>query len=122
MFLIDIEQNNRLNLIFHLLFLERNHDYSETDLTSEMWKKNRDRGDVLAEALKTMLWDGRQHDMQRAAAFIKRLATFSLSFGTAEAMSGTPLRLQFLSGVKLGITSGSSKAWLKLKLQPVRLL
>jgi nucleolar complex protein 3 len=64
-----------------------------------MCEKIRDRGEVLAEALKTMLWDGRQHDMQRAAAFIKRLATFSLSFGTAEAMSGILFRWQFLSGV-----------------------
>jgi len=49
---------------------------------------NRDRGEVLAEALKTMLWEGKQHDMQRAAAFIKRLATFTLSFGSSEAMAG----------------------------------
>ncbi|EHA8590793.1 putative nucleolar complex protein 3 [Cocos nucifera] len=34
-----------------------------------------------------MLWEGKQHDMQRAAAFIKRLATFSVSFGSAEAMA-----------------------------------
>ncbi|XP_020571327.1 nucleolar complex protein 3 homolog isoform X2 [Phalaenopsis equestris] len=47
----------------------------------------RDRGDVLAEALKTMLWEGKQHDMHRAAAFIKRLATFALSFGSSEAMA-----------------------------------
>ncbi|XP_072978167.1 nucleolar complex-associated protein 3 [Typha angustifolia] len=51
------------------------------------YRPDRDRGEVLAEALKTMLWEGRQHDMQRAAAFIKRLATFSLSFGSAEAMA-----------------------------------
>lgn len=44
---------------------------------------------MLAEALKTMLWEGKQHDMQRAAAFIKRLATFTLSFGSAEAMAGS---------------------------------
>ncbi|PKU71463.1 nucleolar complex protein 3 homolog [Dendrobium catenatum] len=47
----------------------------------------RDRGDVLAEALKTMLWEGKQHDMQRAAAFVKRLATFALSFGSSEGMA-----------------------------------
>ncbi|KAK8923962.1 hypothetical protein KSP39_PZI019540 [Platanthera zijinensis] len=47
----------------------------------------RDRGDVLAEALKTMLWEGKQHDMHRAAAFVKRLATFSLSFGSPEALA-----------------------------------
>lgn len=57
---------------------------------------SRDRGEVLAEALKTMLWEGKQHDMQRAAAFIKRLATFSLSFGSAEAMAGYSSFLIFL--------------------------
>lgn len=46
-----------------------------------------DQGAVLAEALKIMLCEGRQHDMQRAAAFIKRLATFSLCYGSAEAMA-----------------------------------
>lgn len=48
----------------------------------------RDKGEVLTEALKIMLCDDRQHDMQRAAAFIKRLATFSLCFGSAESMAG----------------------------------
>lgn len=43
---------------------------------------------MLAEALKIMLCVDRQHDMQRAAAFIKRLATFSLCFGSAESMAG----------------------------------
>ena len=38
-----------------------------------------------------MLCEGKQHDMQRAAAFIKRLATFSLCFGHPEAMSGQSL-------------------------------
>ena len=51
--------------------------------------KSRDEGEVLAEALKIMLCDDRQHDMQKAAAFIKRLATFSLCFGSAESMAGT---------------------------------
>lgn len=51
------------------------------------YRPNRDRGEVLAEALKVMLWEGKQHDMQRAAAFVKRLATFTLSFGSAEAMA-----------------------------------
>lgn len=51
------------------------------------YRPGRDRGEVLAEALKTMLWEGKQHDMQRAAAFIKRLATFALSCGSAEAMA-----------------------------------
>lgn len=49
---------------------------------------NRDRGEVLTEALKIMLCDDRQHDMQKAAAFVKRLATFSLCFGSAESMAG----------------------------------
>ena len=53
---------------------------------------SRDQGEVLAEALKMMLCDDRQHDMQKAAAFVKRLATFSLCFGSAEAMAG---RLSF---------------------------
>lgn len=47
-----------------------------------------DQVEVLAEALKIMLCEGRQHDMQRAAAFIKRLATFSLCYGSAEALAG----------------------------------
>lgn len=51
------------------------------------YRPGRDEGEVLAEALKIMLCDDRQHDMQRAAAFIKRLATFSLCFGCAESMS-----------------------------------
>ncbi|KAL5977037.1 hypothetical protein ACLOJK_021375 [Asimina triloba] len=46
------------------------------------------QGEILAEALKIMLCEGRQHDMQRAAAFIKRLATFSLCFSSAEAIAG----------------------------------
>ncbi|KAG6499254.1 nucleolar complex protein 3 homolog isoform X1 [Zingiber officinale] len=51
------------------------------------YRPDRDQGEVLAEALKIMLCEGKQHDMQRAAAFIKRLATFSLSYGSAEAMA-----------------------------------
>ncbi|KAL7088307.1 hypothetical protein ACP275_13G120100 [Erythranthe tilingii] len=51
------------------------------------YRPGRDQGDVLAEALKIMLCDDRQHDMQRAAAFIKRLASFSLCFGSAESMA-----------------------------------
>ncbi|KAL6841370.1 hypothetical protein ACP4OV_028888 [Aristida adscensionis] len=51
------------------------------------YRPDRDRGEVLADALKTLLWEGRQQDMLRAAAFIKRLATFALSFGSAEAIA-----------------------------------
>ncbi|MQM01362.1 hypothetical protein Taro_034113 [Colocasia esculenta] len=51
------------------------------------YRPDRDQGDILAEALKTMLCEGKQHDMHRAAAFIKRLATFSLCFGPAESMA-----------------------------------
>ncbi|KAJ0975816.1 hypothetical protein J5N97_017781 [Dioscorea zingiberensis] len=51
------------------------------------YRPDRDKGEVLAEALKTLLWEGKQHDMQRAAAFIKRLATFSLCYGSAESMA-----------------------------------
>ncbi|GFZ12632.1 binding protein [Actinidia rufa] len=48
---------------------------------------SRDQGEILAEALKIMLCDDRQHDMQCSAAFIKCLATFSLCFGSAESMA-----------------------------------
>lgn len=51
------------------------------------YRPGRDQGEVLAEALKIMLCDDRQHDMQKAAAFVKRLATFSLSIGSAESMA-----------------------------------
>ncbi|EPS63176.1 hypothetical protein M569_11611, partial [Genlisea aurea] len=51
------------------------------------YRPERDQGEVLAEALKIMLCDDRHHDMQRAAAFIKRLSSFSLCFGSAEAMA-----------------------------------
>lgn len=51
------------------------------------YRPGRDQGEVLAEAMKVMLCDDRQHDMQRAAAFIKRLASFSLCFGAAESMA-----------------------------------
>lgn len=51
------------------------------------YRPGRDQGEVLAEALKMMLCNDRQHDMQKAAAFIKRLATFSLCFESAESMA-----------------------------------
>ncbi|XVF79546.1 hypothetical protein PTKIN_Ptkin14bG0231800 [Pterospermum kingtungense] len=51
------------------------------------YRPGRDQGEVMAEALKIMLCDDRQHDMQKAAAFVKRLATFSLCFGSAESMA-----------------------------------
>ncbi|XP_065864961.1 nucleolar complex-associated protein 3 [Euphorbia lathyris] len=51
------------------------------------YRPGRDNGEVLAEALKIMLCQDRQHDMQKAAAFAKRLATFSLCFGSAECMA-----------------------------------
>lgn len=35
-----------------------------------------------------MLCDDKQHDMQKTAAFIKRLATFSLCVGSADSMAG----------------------------------
>ncbi|KAI5067225.1 hypothetical protein GOP47_0017753 [Adiantum capillus-veneris] len=52
-------------------------------------KGSRDEHDglVLAEALQVMLWESRQHDMQRVAAFIKRLAAEALHLGPAEAIS-----------------------------------
>lgn len=51
------------------------------------YRPDRDHGEVLADALKTLLWEGKQQDMLRAAAFIKRLSTFALSFGPAEAIA-----------------------------------
>ncbi|GJY38211.1 nucleolar complex protein 3 [Tanacetum coccineum] len=56
----------------------------------------RDQGEVLAEALKIMLCDDRQHDMQRAAAFIKCLASFSLCFGATESMAALVTLKQLL--------------------------
>ncbi|XP_057818139.2 nucleolar complex-associated protein 3 isoform X2 [Cryptomeria japonica] len=50
-------------------------------------KPERDsHGQALSEALQIMLCEVRQHDMQRVAAFTKRLASLSLHFGSAEAM------------------------------------
>ncbi|KAK8545849.1 hypothetical protein V6N13_067111 [Hibiscus sabdariffa] len=60
------------------------------------YKPGRDQGEVLAEALKVMLCDDRQHDMQKAAAFVKRLATFSLCFGSAESMAALVTLKQLL--------------------------
>ncbi|CAH8330214.1 unnamed protein product [Eruca vesicaria subsp. sativa] len=51
------------------------------------YRPGRDSGEVLAESLKIMLCDDRHQDMQKAAAFVKRLATFALCFGCAESMS-----------------------------------
>uniref|UniRef100_A0A2P2JZB5 Uncharacterized protein MANES_14G011200 n=3 Tax=Rhizophora mucronata TaxID=61149 RepID=A0A2P2JZB5_RHIMU len=51
------------------------------------YRPGRDKGEVLTEALRIMLCEDRQHDMQKAAAFVKRLATFSLCFGSAESMA-----------------------------------
>ncbi|KAM7269130.1 hypothetical protein ACFE04_024627 [Oxalis oulophora] len=60
------------------------------------YRPGRDQGEVLAEALKIMLCDDRQHDMQKAAAFVKRLATFSLCFGSAESMAALVTLRQLL--------------------------
>ncbi|XP_068654805.1 nucleolar complex-associated protein 3 isoform X2 [Aristolochia californica] len=57
------------------------------NLLIEYNPERENQGEVVAEALKIMLCEGRQHDMQRAAAFVKRLATFCLCFGSAEAMA-----------------------------------
>lgn len=51
------------------------------------YRPGRDQGELLAEAFKIMLCDDRQHDMQKTAAFVKRLATFSLCVGSADAMA-----------------------------------
>lgn len=53
---------------------------------------------VLAQALQVMLWENRQHDMQRAAAFLKRLSTVSLHLGPAECMAGMDLKLHQVTG------------------------
>ncbi|KAI9116384.1 hypothetical protein K1719_012551 [Acacia pycnantha] len=51
------------------------------------YRPGRDEGEVLAEALKMMLCEDKQHDMQKTAAFIKRLATISVCFGSPESMA-----------------------------------
>ncbi|XP_054814559.1 nucleolar complex-associated protein 3 [Prosopis cineraria] len=51
------------------------------------YKPGRDQGVVLAEALKIMLCEDKQHDMQKTAAFIKRLTAISLCFGSPESMA-----------------------------------
>ncbi|XP_075481678.1 nucleolar complex-associated protein 3 isoform X2 [Primulina tabacum] len=70
-------QSETLSAVFQTFFRILKHSVQPVD-----------EGEVLTEALKIMLCDDRQHDMQRAAAFIKRLATFSLFFGSAESMAG----------------------------------
>ncbi|CAN1852829.1 Nucleolar complex-associated protein 3 [Linum perenne] len=65
------------------------------------YRPGRDQGEVLTEALKIMLCDDRHHDMQKAAAFAKRLATFSLCSGSAEAMAAlVTVRHLLLKNVK----------------------
>lgn len=65
------------------------------------YRPGRDQGEVLAEAFKIMLCDDRHHDMQKAAAFVKRLATFSLTFGSAESMAAlVTVRHLLLKNVK----------------------
>ncbi|XP_010531985.1 PREDICTED: nucleolar complex protein 3 homolog [Tarenaya hassleriana] len=65
------------------------------------YRPGRDQGEVLAEALKIMLCDERHQDMAKAAAFVKRLATFSLCFGCAESMSAlVTVKLLLLKNVK----------------------
>jgi len=54
---------------------------------------------VFAEALQVMLWDNRQHDMQRAAGFLKRLSTLALHLAPAEAMAGMRFGVILLSEV-----------------------
>ncbi|KAH9603623.1 hypothetical protein KSS87_006508 [Heliosperma pusillum] len=65
------------------------------------FRPGRDQGEVLAEALKIMLCDDRQHDMQRAAAFIKRLSTSTLCFASAESMAAlVTVRSLLLKNIK----------------------
>jgi nucleolar complex protein 3 len=77
-------------IILGLIFLELAYVVIKLSCTIEILLSvtSRDHGEVLADALKTLLWEGKQQDMLRAAAFIKRLATFALSFGSAEAIAG----------------------------------
>ncbi|KAL5649265.1 hypothetical protein ACJX0J_040074, partial [Zea mays] len=56
------------------------------NLILECWGPS-DHDEVLVDALKTLLWEGKQQDMLRVAAFIKHLATFALSFGSGEAIT-----------------------------------
>ncbi|KAF2317675.1 hypothetical protein GH714_039542 [Hevea brasiliensis] len=42
------------------------------------YRPGRDEGEVLAEAFKIMLCEDGQHDVQKAAAFVKLLVTFSV--------------------------------------------
>ncbi|XP_042949209.1 nucleolar complex protein 3 homolog isoform X2 [Carya illinoinensis] len=72
-------QSETLSAVFETYFRILKHSVQP--------KASRDQGGVLAEALKMMLCEDRQHDMQKAAAFVKRLATFSLCFGSAESMA-----------------------------------
>ncbi|KAK8490947.1 hypothetical protein V6N13_031781 [Hibiscus sabdariffa] len=60
------------------------------------YRPGRDQGEVLADALKIMLCDDRQHDMQKAAASVKHLATFSLCFRSAESMAALVTLKQLL--------------------------
>lgn len=46
-----------------------------------------------------MLWDNRQHDMQRAAGFLKRLSTLALHLAPAEAMAGMKSQCRFAVGI-----------------------
>jgi len=77
-------------IILGLIFLELAYVVIKLSCSIEILLSftSRDHGEVLADALKTLLWEGKQQDMLRAAAFIKRLATFALSFGSAEAIAG----------------------------------
>ncbi|KAL2653880.1 hypothetical protein R1flu_022008 [Riccia fluitans] len=59
------------NLLFHTTFV------SEGERS----------GQIVAEALQAMLWEGRHTDMQRAAAFVKRLSTLALHLDSAEAIA-----------------------------------
>lgn len=86
--IIKVESYSEVFLMTNLEIILSQRASFMTDGCDVLSIQSRDQGEVLAEALKTMLCDGRQHDMQRAAAFIKRLATFSLCFGSAESFAG----------------------------------
>eukprot|EP00252_Welwitschia_mirabilis_P011572 TRINITY_DN25857_c0_g1_i1.p1 TRINITY_DN25857_c0_g1~~TRINITY_DN25857_c0_g1_i1.p1 ORF type:complete len:838 (+),score=199.89 TRINITY_DN25857_c0_g1_i1:191-2704(+) len=57
------------------------------NLLLECQPEREDQGQPLAEALQIMLCEGRQHDMQRVAAFVKRLSSLSLHYASAEAIT-----------------------------------
>ncbi|KAI4323214.1 hypothetical protein L6164_022838 [Bauhinia variegata] len=88
------------------------------------YRPARDQGEVLAEALKIMLCEDKQHDMQKTAAFVKRLATLALHLGSAESMAAlVAVKQLLLKNVKCrnlleNDTGGGSVSGMIAKYQP----